>query len=147
MTNETKLNLWVSNMDVVGADSDMTKDYLSAAKSADVMARHAGVTLDGQTLTGNDPEAVFAAYVDLRSAIAAAGHGVDEELPKPELVASISDEGAAKGLEQLVSCTAKSWADFYRDAIGGQDAYHDWVSPEQRLWIARRGALARKEAV
>ena len=120
-----KLNLWVSNMDVVGADSDMTEDYLSAAKAADVMARHTGVNLDGQTLAGNDPEAVFAAYVDLRSAIAAAGHGVDdEELPKPELVASISgrDEGAAKGLEQLISATAESWSDFYRDAMVGQDA-------------------------
>lgn len=122
MTNETKLNLWVSNMDVAGANSDYTEDYLREAGATDIMTRHIGVTLKGQTLTGSDPEALFAAYVDLRAAVAAAGHGVDdEELPEPELVASISgrDEGAAKGLERLVSATANSWADFYREALVG----------------------------
>ncbi len=123
MTNEIKMHLWVSNMDAVGLDFDGTDMYLDDAKAKEIIARHDGVALDGQTLIGIDPDSIWGTFVALRAAVAEAGHGdveleEGEVLPEPELVTSLSgSKGAARGLEQLVSGRAKTWSEFRTEAL------------------------------
>jgi hypothetical protein len=113
-----RLTLWVSNMDVVGADADYTQSYLDAARvTDDMMPAHPTVRLDGQVLIGDDPDAVWAAYKAIQTAIASIGHGGDADddrtIPAPVLTAILIDEdGAARELQVAYAPKCATWEDF-----------------------------------
>lgn len=89
------LKLWIENQ--VGVDTDCTDAYIRAAH----WHPPAGVTLDAaaSTLSGEDAEAVWAAYRSLAASVANAGHGLDD--PEDELAAE-----EAAGAPSLTAITA-----------------------------------------
>jgi hypothetical protein len=86
LTHEGKammLEMWVENQ--VGVDTDCTEHYIAATG----WVPPAGVELRGHVLRGDDIDAVYAAYEELRDLVASVGHGSDEidaECGAPSLV-------------------------------------------------------------
>ena len=108
-----RLNLWVDNQDLVNAPDDMTTEYIEA--SGWVHPR--GVTLDGHTLSGMDPEWVWAAFRDLAKAVAAAGHGDDvpDDIDPPCLTAcpaELRDGRNTSAAESLARCESRGAATY-----------------------------------
>ena len=108
----TRLSLWVSNQP---GDSDATYHYVRAAR----WTPPAGVTLtlapQTQELSGDDPEAVFAAFRDLAERVATIGHGADIE-GEPNLTACPAEDAdyacARRSLLRLTSREAATYAEW-----------------------------------
>ena len=111
------LEIWVANQDEVGADADYTAAYIEAAH---YQPRH-GVKIDAEygLMYGPDPDALWHQFSALRMAVAAAGHGVDDDtLSPPELVACLPGiDGAAGDLQRIASQEAVTWNDWCKEAM------------------------------
>ena len=113
----TTLRLWVANQPE-GSNCDTTECYIAAAD----WAAPAGVTYsfdrtNWATLSGDDPETVWAAFLGLRAAVASAGHGDDstDADGEPSLVACLPDadaDGLAESYQRRVSGECRTWAEF-----------------------------------
>lgn len=117
-----KLTLWVSNMSDFGADADYTRNYLDAANAASVLASHPTVTLSGQAISATDPDELWAAYCDLRTAVGEIGHGTDDaeaERRNPPRLAAVLDGacGAGRELQVIFSFESATWQDYRREAL------------------------------
>ncbi len=102
-----RLYLWVENQP---GDFDATDDYLAAAGATEALELPAD-------------EQGWALFLELREAVAWVGHGdveesLDEEIGAPSLVAALTkDDGAARDLQYVVSRTARTYAEFVREAL------------------------------
>lgn len=120
-TTTTTLLLWVSNQP---GDSDHTYHYIQAA----AWNPPAGVTLTNtpttQELSGDDPEAVFAAYQSLAAIVAELGHGddidgdpIEGEADLTACLPGAADDHVCTARRSWLRCTsreARSYAEWVR---------------------------------
>ncbi len=104
-----RLIVWVENQPE-GIGTDGTPDYLETAGFPG--RPEVSATEDG-----------WRQFREMREAVAQVGHGdlelnLEDELGAPSLVASLaSADGAGRDLQEAVSRTAMSYADFVREAV------------------------------
>jgi len=113
------IELWVSNQ-LAGANGDGTADYLRVAEADEIAAYSSDgkVTLNGNTLSSDQPEQLWRAFRAIAAAVTDAGHGDDtEDEPAPELTARMPGAVDAAGqLQEMCSVTARSWEQWVEEA-------------------------------